>query len=543
MDKVKVFLAALKKHHFWPLAAVIIAIGWYAWRSGANHFDQLYSQGSSELNQVFNDVNSVASNQPHPNQYFITEVKNLKEKQLEDVKSAWLLLYDNQKKHLTWEKEFAEIGNLKPDEEISAKLRDIYWNYSKYQVPKLFEIIDIRGEKTAQAATEGAGAGGDTPAAGQAAAGRPLGESSSSGDKPALTGTVVWPESERTRILNAYKWSRVPRTKQIRYAQEDYWVYGALLNIIKDANGPEKNPRNVAIKKIESLDIAQDVGPPSTQVFPVPDGTVMSAEEQPSSSGGAIGGAARDGPTDEQLDNGRYVSADGAPLTAPDTAAQYKLMPIRMRLIMDQRRLPDLLVACANSPLPVEVRQVQFNVGAGQDRAPTGRNAMGSGGGGGSGMANRGGAAAAAPTGPARQENFDTLIEQTQYDQRIEVRGFIYIFNPPDLAQLGEATVEESAAATTTETIPAEGDASEAEKAAAAEQPAAEQPAAEQPAAGQPAEPAGTEEKPAPAEGKVEQPAAGEATPPAGEAPPAEKAPAAEPVEKPAEGEGTAPPN
>ena len=44
--------------------------------------------------------------------------------------------------------------------------------------------------------------------------------------------------------------------------------------------------------------------------------------------------------------------------------AEFKLMPIRMSLIMDQHRIPKLLVECANSNMPIEVRRVRIAVGA-----------------------------------------------------------------------------------------------------------------------------------------------------------------------------------
>ena len=527
MDQLKTYLAVLKKHHFWPLAVGVVLIGWYAWRSGAKHYDQLYAEGSSKLTSVFNEVNGVTSNRPHPNQYFIAEVKDLKTRQLEDVKSAWQLLYDKQKDILTWDKVYAKIGDLKPTAEIPQALRKDYWNYVKYQIPKLFEIIPIREEaKTGNVAAD--------PPPGEAQPARKLGESNTD-KKSEPTGIVVWPESERNRIVNAYEWDKVPRTKQIRNAQEDYWVYSALLNIIQETNGTVKSARNAAIKKIETLDIAQDVPPPSSQAFPVPEGTVFAGEEQPAERAKSGSG----GPTDEELDNGRYVSADGNPLPAPDMSAQFKLMPIRMRLIIDERRLPDLLVACANSALPVEVRQVQFNASATADRPSSGRagggRALGGGGGGRSGMTS-----SRAPSSPTRQASFDPLIEQTQYDQRIEIRGFIYIFNQPDLSQLGDEAAEGSSDETMDEATPEADATPEAE----AEIPAAEEPAAEIQPAGEPA----ADDNAAPAEGENEPPATEEGPPTGGEAPPSDEPPAEEPsaevppAEEPPADDGSAPP-
>ncbi len=40
--------------------------------------------------------------------------------------------------------------------------------------------------------------------------------------------------------------------------------------------------------------------------------------------------------------------------------AEFKMMPIRMSLVMDERRLPKLLVECGNSNMPIEVRRVRI---------------------------------------------------------------------------------------------------------------------------------------------------------------------------------------
>ena len=102
--------------------------------------------------------------------------------------------------------------------------------------------------------------------------------------------------------------------------------------------------------------------------------------------GRGYGGA--DGPmTEEQeraiLTGGRYLGPDGKPLgggadmamaadpsadpaaaapAAPtDFGVEYKRLPVRMSLQMDQRWLTHLITECANQPLQVEVQEVRIN--------------------------------------------------------------------------------------------------------------------------------------------------------------------------------------
>ena len=65
--------------------------------------------------------------------------------------------------------------------------------------------------------------------------------------------------------------------------------------------------------------------------------------------------------------NYRYVDDKGQPLPASEpeypyvkSSGEFKMMPIRMSLVMDERSLPKLLVECGNSNMPIEVRRVRI---------------------------------------------------------------------------------------------------------------------------------------------------------------------------------------
>ncbi|MDR1269086.1 MAG: hypothetical protein LBK82_06150, partial [Planctomycetaceae bacterium] len=64
--------------------------------------------------------------------------------------------------------------------------------------------------------------------------------------------------------------------------------------------------------------------------------------------------------------NNRYVDDKAKPLKAEDKAPfdQFKRMPICLRLIVDQRRIPEILVNCANCSMPIDVLWVRINPAA-----------------------------------------------------------------------------------------------------------------------------------------------------------------------------------
>jgi hypothetical protein len=125
---------------------------------------------------------------------------------------------------------------------------------------------------------------------------------------------------------------------------------------------------------------------------------------------------------DAELFNNRYVSDSGAPIPDPGgndlTAfgAEFKRLPVRMQLWMDQRWLTQLVSECANAPLQVEVQEVRVN--------PPNDGGRGYGGGGG-GRGEMGGYGAAITT------NVDMAPEQEPNMKTVVLQGTVYIFNPP----------------------------------------------------------------------------------------------------------------
>ena len=148
--------------------------------------------------------------------------------------------------------------------------------------------------------------------------------------------------------------------------------------------------------------------------------------------GGEMGGRGGMGTdaaaADAELFNHRYVDANGAAIADPGDGSltafgtEFKRLPVRMRLWMDQRWLPQLVAECANASLQVEVQEVRINP------ADDGGGGGGYGrGGGGFGRGNEGGgygsgaSATSVEMTPEPEPNMKTIVLQ----------GTVYIFNPP----------------------------------------------------------------------------------------------------------------
>ncbi len=71
-----------------------------------------------------------------------------------------------------------------------------------------------------------------------------------------MVGVLEWDESDRNRIMRQFQWEETPDTQTVRLAQEDLWVYEALLRIIEKTN-KGTTYENAAIKGVLALEIGK----------------------------------------------------------------------------------------------------------------------------------------------------------------------------------------------------------------------------------------------------------------------------------------------
>jgi hypothetical protein len=318
----------------------------------------------------------------------------------------------------------------------------------------------------------------DTPAAGAtrkqpgAAGGRMLGmgPGSASDAVTEWTGLVDWNQNDIQALASRFEWKETPSTAAVVLAQEDLWVVGALLRVIARTNEGATGPASAAVKQIQSLQIGRE----AIAAKAGSDEPIFQSGAAGGGAGGALGGSptgmmpsrGMSGPgmmgpggisgmrgisgpgmfgsgrmsgpgalsgqggnaganTDQMLFENRYVGDKGMPL--PSTAeypylehpyAEFKMMPVYMNLMMDQRRLPKLLVECANSNMPIEVRRVRILKSQGSGGSTTAASGI------------RG-------LGGMSMGGSDTASVLSSQDVPVEIYGVIYIYNPPDRTKLG----------------------------------------------------------------------------------------------------------
>ena len=194
--------------------------------------------------------------------------------------------------------------------------------------------------------------------------------------------------------------------------------------------------------------------------------------------GGAGGNGAGDTATSSDPGNERYLDAAGTPIAADalrnaiktgsdPSLAVAKRYPTRIRVKIDMRRLPELLAACNNAPLSIEVRQVRINSTSGMVSGSSSGGGMGGMGGGMGGMGGEsgggmggGGAMGGMGGGDAMgggggmggmggmggaMGGVDVVADEFPYHEEVEIFGIVYIYNPVN-DELVPPTEEDNAA-------------------------------------------------------------------------------------------------
>ena len=366
MDRPKIALAAIKKHHFWVLCGVVVAVGLALWWTSTSSVDGKRTTRTAKITGDLNQMVKIVGIPRHPNQKVIKHRNTQTVKNKEEILRAWAGLYNLQKEKNPlptvlgddFKKEFEALGPL---EDLEYEYLQRYREFIGRHIPKLFEMADILrpapvDEETPDPDAPGVAQPPTGPTGGYRAdlSGRgslgydgPTGQGSMYSTEltgeggqygPKMIGVVDWVRTDRAAFEQLFNWLNQPTTRDVVEAQENLWVYEALLRIIKETNGPVKNRDDAAIKEIRALQI----GGAAAAVLQGPESGAYAAP------GGGAGktGAGFDG----------YKPPTGPPESMATSGT-----------MMNQTKLAKLVVECANSNMPVEVRSLSM----GMDRGTT----------------------------------------------------------------------------------------------------------------------------------------------------------------------------
>ena len=374
MDKIKQALNSSKL--FWIASGSIAVIMLVCWFIGAGEVAGQAAAGVKEVEANFKTVRGIPhAVNDHPCPPWLDKRDEDIEKQKDAIQSAWQGFYNSQKDNVyVWPADdltdtfLSAIDNssmnalarpLKDDPKatgedkpkaLDSTLRVLYRDEVHKWFPRLANRV-VYGLNKGEAATAGALRLVDWSAKGTA------------GEK----------ENQMVSGINTNhfkKWAgRTPTTREVLIAQEDFWVYTALCEIIIDANHQAKatGPHDTVVRTILTMDIAQD----AVEKNPRGQGADRFKIPKPEDKGDKKAGDRDDNRKpavtyDEKLMHKRYVDDKGVGVrfdTKPDKEPfrEYRLLPIRMTLVVDKAKLQYLLSAFSDSQLPVEVQQLRLN--------------------------------------------------------------------------------------------------------------------------------------------------------------------------------------
>ena len=231
MDKVKIALAQLKKHHFWVLSLLVAIMALTTWSMATGDLDAIFTARKGAVEGKFNSVLAVNGQTDPPNEGVIAAIReqidgaptrNVKGVR-QSVLEAWEALYKEQTeknqlpevlKNPRFREHFKQLVEGKITD-LSDDDRAYYMNEIQKYFPKLIEEVDVRRPKGE--GTEGGGRGGG---------GRPTGLRSrermgmgrrveSEADQRDLVGVVEWDDKNLEDIERQFFWEEVPNTDRV----------------------------------------------------------------------------------------------------------------------------------------------------------------------------------------------------------------------------------------------------------------------------------------------------------------------------------------
>jgi hypothetical protein len=342
MDQLKEILKQAIKYRFWILVGLSALLPLIAYFASAG---SLNAQTKAETDKIEGAAKTVKEYESgvKPNSQYKGLVDQRKDVLTKDVNAAWKILYDRQAPLLTWPPDVADLmttwGRKWPagvDEVlVDQTIRNYIRTYKDY-VAEVYKTF------------------------------RPFSYDDG-------TGVVAAPAEDA--LLRPARFSEIspPSLGKVWAAQERLWVQRTVLDVVDKVNKNAKDWDTAVIKQINALEVADpvaldqrsavkgdtlepapDITNPAAGTAPVAQAAAAPAEGSPGrkgplgsegSAGGSGGMAAASAAASDEL----YV------VKAKSPQQQYQVVPIFLDVLMEQMRIPELIVACQNSPMTVQV--------------------------------------------------------------------------------------------------------------------------------------------------------------------------------------------
>ena len=331
MDQLKDFLKQCVKYRFWIAFGVSLLLPMIGYFVGSGAINAKTKAEEGVINAAKTDVSKYASGTIVNGQYQ-PEAAKKKDVLTQDVDTTWRKLFATQEPLLRWpgvvEENFRKWGRKYPNDVdagyVQRAINDYTIAYPEFvsQIYTIFKPFNFEDG----------------------------------------SGIVVAPAEAALITPAQFSIDALPEFGKVRAEQERLWVVTALLDVVAKVNASvgAKDWDGAAIKQLNLV----EVGAPTDQdqkslakgdeLVPAedlkPEGAPAEAAP-PSEAGmpgmpGMKGGGAR-GASDIVY----YLKTEGQ---------QYKILPIKMNVLVEQSRLQDFLVGLENSPMSIQVMEFEL---------------------------------------------------------------------------------------------------------------------------------------------------------------------------------------
>jgi hypothetical protein len=370
MEQVKEFLRQVIKYRFWISIGVAALFALIAYMVGSGPIRAKAEDETKKITAALTDVKKYTSNTIPTADYkpIVDEKTNILDK---DVKTAWKTLYDRQAPLLTWpetvQERFRKWGRQWPKDEDPGKVNlaivDFIEAYPGYvaMVYKTFNPFNYEsGEGIVAAAPQ---------------------------------DVLLRPAT--------FQIEHLPNLGKVWSAQERLWIQRTVLEVVAQVNKAAKNWDDAIIKQIETLEVGNQIAQdqrsvakgeqlePAAEIYaPGEEEAAQAAEAAGGSAAGSSGSAMASGMASQFMGMktrgagemsmmgggaamGMGMMGGGGGALGKDEGVyyvknendkgQYKILPILISVLIDQDRIQDFLVELENSPMSIQVMDMEMS--------------------------------------------------------------------------------------------------------------------------------------------------------------------------------------
>jgi hypothetical protein len=367
MEQAKEFLRQVIKYRFWISIGVAAIFSLIAYMVGSSPIRAKADAQTKAIAGALTDVKQYTSN-AIPTADYKPLVEEKTQTLDKDVHTAWKTLYDRQAPFLTWpetvRERFRKWGREWPKDEDAGRVNlaivDYIMAYPDY-VSMVYKTFNPFNYETGE-------------------------------------GIVAAPPQDALLRPAVFQVEKLPNLGKVWSAQERLWIQRTVLDVVAQVNKNAKNWDDAIVKQIESLEVgnptAQDQQSiaKGEQLEPAPDiyapGEEEAAQAAAASAGGS-GSMSMSGPgaMAAQMGGGgglkgrgdmpamgmagmSMMGGGGMPGGEAETVSyvkpendkgQYKIMPIMISVLIDQDHIQDFLIELENSPMSIQVKDMELS--------------------------------------------------------------------------------------------------------------------------------------------------------------------------------------